>query len=232
MEATTRQIDALDAGNALERGLVDNVFYDFDADSLVAIWHAVEDIALEEAKGSLLAAVQEFSWLESQRERYEQLALTLDEVRVIGTGSAPRRNPRLKLMTDKKGTFNRFRAILYSGPRTEVAFVAEQTNKGRDFDARRFNGFYTFEPALAGRLRTDVTDLSCREFQRQRAIYDAGREIQRELAMQREALAKAVRRLQLDGERYRPRQFASDVEKGLDRLKNKMPKLMEQVEDN
>jgi len=74
-----------------------------------------------------------------------------------------------------------------------------------------------------------------REFARQRAIYEAGREIQRELAAQKDALAKAVRRLRLDGERYRPRQFVAELEKGLSRLvewKNKMPKLIEQVEEN
>jgi len=76
---------------------------------------------------------------------------------------------------------------------------------------------------------------SFREFARQRTIYEAGRQIQQEFAMQKDALAKAVRRLRLDGERYRPRQFASDLEKGLNRLvewKNKMPKLIEQAEGN
>ena len=235
MEATTRQIDAPETGNALDNGLADNVFYAFDADSLLAIWHAVEDIALEEASGALVAAVQQFSWLESQRERYEQLALTLDEVEVIGTGPTPRRIPHLKTVTDKRGALKRLRAILYTGPRTQVAFVAEQANEAKDFDARRFSGFFTFEPALVARLLEDMKELNFREFVRQRAIYDAGREIQRELAMQKEVLAKAVRRLRVDGQRYHARQFVSDFEKGLDRLlawKNKMPKLIDQVEES
>ena len=241
MEAITRQIDAPDAGNALDEGLADNVFYNFDADSVLAIWHAVEDIALEEGSGSLVAAIQEFPWFESQRERYESLALTLDQVEVIGAGPLPRRIPRLKFVADKKGAMKKFRALVYEGPHVEVAFVTEQENGAKDFEARRFTGFYTFEAGLVGRLRADLMELlagrseSYREFARQRAIYDAGREIQRELAIQKEALANAVRRLRLDGERYRPRQFVSDLEKGLSRLvewKNKMPKLIEQVEEN
>ena len=231
MEATAMQLDAPEKGNALDSGLADNFFYEFDADSLIAIWHAVEDLALEEANGSLIASVQEFSWLESQRERYEQLALTLDHVEVIGAGPTPRRIPRLKFGTDKKGALRKFRSVLYKGPRLQVAFVAEQADNVRDFEARRFVGFYTFEARLIDRLRADLI----REFARQRAIYDAGREIQRELTMQREALAKAVRRLRLDGDRYHAREFVSELEKGLSRLvqwKNKLPKLIEQVEGN
>ncbi|HKQ36741.1 MAG TPA: DICT sensory domain-containing protein, partial [Verrucomicrobiae bacterium] len=208
-----------------------NVFYEFDADSLVAVCHALEDIALEEANGSLIATIQEFSWLETQRERYEQLALTLDEVEVIGTGTIPKRIARLALRSDKKGALKKYRSMTYMGSRVQVAFVAKQTNDAKDFEGRRFTGFYTFEPRLVSRLRADVI----REFARQRAIYDAGREIQRELATQREALAKAVRRLRLDGDGYRTREFVSELEKGLSRLvqwKNKMPKLIEQVEGN
>lgn len=231
MEATARQIDAPELGNALDRGLVDNIFYEFDADSLVALWHALEDIALEEASGSLTAAVQEFPWLESQRERYEQLALTLDEVEVIGAGALPRRIPRLKFSADKKGALKRYRSLLYKGPQVQAAFVAEQSNDAKDFEARRFIGFYTFEPRLVERLHVDLV----REFARQRAINSADREIQRELAMQGEALAKAVRRLRLESGPYRTRDFVSELEKGLSRLvqwKNKMPKLIEQVEGN
>lgn len=241
MEATARQIDGPEAGNALEQGLADNVFYDFDADSVTAIWHAVEDIALEEAGGSLLAALQELPWLKSQRERYESLALTLDRVEVVGAGVPPRRLPRLKLLPDKKAAARKFRAVMYEGLRVQVAFVAEQENHARDFDARRFTGFYTFDPGLLARLRADLVEFvsgrseSFREFARQRAIYEAGRELQRELAMQKDALAKAVRRLRLDGQRYRPRQFVSDFEKGLSRLgewKHKMPRLIAQAEEN
>lgn len=241
MEATARQIDGAEGGNALDQGLADNLFYEFDADSVLAIWHAVEDIALEEGKGSLLAAMQEFSWFEAHRERYEQLGLTLDKVELAGTGSAPRRAARLKFLPDKKSVGKAFRGVVYEGPRVRVAFFGEQANQAKDFESRRFTGFYTFDEGLIARLRTDFVDLvagradSFREFTRQRAIYEAGRQIQREFAIQKDALAKAVRRLRLDGERYRPRQFASDLEKGLSRLfewKNKMPKLIEQAEGN
>jgi len=241
MEATTQPLDGEKGRNALDQGLADNCFYEFDADSVVAIWHAVEDIALEEASGSLFAAIQEFSGLESQRERYEQLALTLDHIQLTGAGATPRRIPRLKFMPDRKGLVKEFRAVIYEGPHTQVAFVAEQQNEARDFDARRFTGFYTFDAGLIERLRADLNDLlagrseTFREFARQRTIYEAERDIRRELTEQTDALAKAVRRLRVEGQRYRPRQFVSDLEKGLSRLvkwKDKIPKLIAQVEGN
>ena len=231
MEATTRQLNGPEKGNANDTGLAENVFYEFDADSFLALWHAVEDMALEEAAGWLIASIQEFSWLESQRERYEQLALTLDHVEVIGTGPTPRRIPRVRFKTEKKGALKKYRSIVYQGPQVQVAFLAEQANDAKDFDARRFIGFYTFESRLVERLKADPV----REFARQRAIHNADREIQRELAVQREALAKAVRRWRLDDDRSRTREFVSELEKGLSRLvewKNKIPKLIEQVEGN
>ena len=241
MEATANQVDGAEGGNALDQGLADNFFYEFDADSLVAIWHAVEDIALEEGAGSLLASMQEFSWFETQRERYEQLGLTVDKVELIGIGAVPRRTAHLKFLPDKKGAAKPFRGLIYAGARVQMAFFAEQKNQAKEFESRRFTGFYTFDEGLIARLRADFLDLvagrsdTFREFARQRAIYEAGRQIQREFAIQKDALARAVRRLRLDGERYRPRQFASDLEKGLSRLfewKNKMPRLIERAEGN
>ena len=241
MEAAARQIDGPDAANALDEGLADNIFYELDADSLVALSHAVEDIALEEAAGPLVTAIQWFPWVEAHRERYESLALTLERLDIIAFGNIPRRIPRARFVVDKKGCAKRFRAVIYEGQAVQVAFVAEQQNKAREFEARKFAGFYTFDAGLVARLQADLLDLvagsadSFREFARQRAIYEAGRELQREFAMQKEVLARAVRRLRLDGERYRPRQFVSDLEKGLNRLvewKSKMPRLIAQVEGN
>jgi len=52
-----------------------------DAEAAMAIGHAIEDLALEEANGSLLGAFQGSEYFEPHRERYRQLAATIDQSR-------------------------------------------------------------------------------------------------------------------------------------------------------
>ena len=55
---------------ALSAGMVENRFYRFDAEAFLAASHAIEELALEEACGFLLATMQEFRHFEPHRERY------------------------------------------------------------------------------------------------------------------------------------------------------------------
>src|SRR5206468_11554281 len=81
---------------AVAGGLLENHFYLFDAEAILAASHAIEELALEEANGLLLATMQEFKYFEPHRERYWQLAATLEEARVIAKGKRPPRHGHLK----------------------------------------------------------------------------------------------------------------------------------------
>ena len=215
--------------------LSENTFYHFDADALSALCYAIEDAALEEANGRVLAAMQEFRLFEPSRERYEQLAATIDGVEVVGTGVPPRRVRRLKFIADPKESCKDYWMVLYDGRRLQALVVCRQSNKARLFEDRHFVGFYTFRPRLVAVMRDDFLKLASgrcavwREFMRLHALDEAAKQIKREFLREREALDAAMRRLQFDGKRYRPTHFASDLEKGLSRLHQWKKRLPEMV---
>lgn len=242
MDADVRETDASGnpAESALTSDLSENTFYLFDSEAANAVSRAIEDLALEEANGSLLAGFQEFSHFdEALRERYDQLAATIDHVEVLAAGRTPRGTRHLKFTRDVQGACKEFQLVLYDGQRNQALFVGRQTNKTRASEQQEFFGFYTFSPRLIARIRLDVFDLAggrcsgLREFTRQQVIDQAAKQLKTEFSRQKEMVATAVRRLQLDGERYRAGHFASDLEKGLSRLhqwKTRMPEILARAE--
>ncbi len=240
MDARIREIDAAGkAGEAIRlSGVNDNTFYLFDGEAAGAVCHAIEDLALEEAHGSLLSAFQEFTAFEAQRERYTQLACTIDHIEVLGAGPVPRRTRRLKFLPDPKGACHDFRVVLYDGPRYQALFIGRQCNHARLFEEKQFLGFYTFESRLLERIHNHLRELlagragNLREFARLQALDQAAKQIKSEFFRQTQAVDKAMRRLQLDGEYYCASKFASDLEKGLSRLhqwKTRMPQILAQA---
>ena len=242
MDARTREADASGSPRqtALTDDLSENTFYVFDAEAANAVCRAIEDLALEEANGSLLAGFQEFSYFdEAHRERYDQLAATIAQVEVLAAGKAPRSTRHLRFTRDVRGACRQFQLVLYDGHRRQALFVGRQTNNTRAPEDKEFLGFYTFSPRLITRIRQDVLDLAggrcsaLREFTRQQAIDQAAKQLKTEFSRQKEMVDTAVRRLQLDGERYRAGHFASDLEKGLSRLhqwKTRMPQILARAE--
>ena len=239
-EAVAREIDAggKTGNRVLHRELSDNTFYQFDAETVSAIGSAIEDLALEEADGSLLACFQDFNTFEAHRERYGHLAMTIDRVEVLGGGKVPPRIPSLRFIPDRGGC-NKFWAVLYQGRQSPALLICQQANQAKLFEEKTFVGFYTFDPALIGRMRQGLLDLArgrspaLAEFARQQTIDRAVKEVKREFVREREALSQAVGRLQVDDERYQVGQFKSDLEKGLLRLhhwKTRMPQINARAE--
>jgi len=196
--------------------LVDNRFYHFDGQAARGFLQAVEELAIEEADGTLLTALGEFTSFEAGRERYEQLAMALDRVEVIGSGKAPRPIRRVKFISDSSGRCRDFLAAVYAGRRGSVWFAAGRISPVRRQEPQGYRGFYSFSARRAERLRQELLETV------------SGRAT----GLPEYALA-AVRRLQVGDEAYRPGKFASDLEQGLTRLqqwKNRLPSVLEQVQ--
>ena len=113
-------------------------------------------------------------------------------------------------------------------------------NKAKKFEEKQFLGFFTFSAPVVSRLKRDLLDVAngrreiLWEFARQHAIDKASKELLSEFDRQQEFVAGAVRRLQLE-ENYQPGHFASDLEKGLQRLfvwKTRLPALLSRAEKN
>src|SRR5262245_59282083 len=110
MNAEIREIDSDGRAGAVVAGpeLKADTFYSFSAQAVCSLSHAVEDVALDEAQGTLLSAFQNLRNFEAHRERYGQLAATIDGVQVLGAGRKPRPARRIKFFADTKGRLRRF----------------------------------------------------------------------------------------------------------------------------
>jgi hypothetical protein len=220
--------------SALPARLGENVFYRCNGDVASALCHAIEDLAVEEANGTLLAGMQTFQDFAPHRERYGHLAATLEQVQVIAAGRVPRRQPHLRFVRDGQARCRPFRAVLFEGRRCQVMFIARETRPAPTFEEREFVGFYSLNAGLMARMRHSLLEAAAgtadtvREFLHQEAVDRAAKGLDQEFARTRQMVNLAMRRLKSEGERYLAGPFASELEKGLAGLhqwKARMPDL-------
>jgi len=220
---------------AVAGGLLENHFYLFDAEAILAASHAIEELALEEADGTLLASMQGFKHFEPHRERYWQLAATLADVRVIARGKQPPRHGHLKFIVTNHKALGPFWTVLYQGHRRQAMLVCRQTNRAKTFEEKRFEGCYTFNRELIARVRQDLEQILAgravrmREFERLLAIDQAAKKLAAEFTREHKAVDSALRKLQTAGDLDPPRHFEAVVRKSLGRLKrltDRLPNLV------
>jgi hypothetical protein len=102
-------------------------------------------------------------------------------------------------------------------------------------DDRDFPGFFTLDRRLIARIADELrleTAKHLREFSRLEVLDHAAKELEKDLARQRQTLDTAVRRLQTD-KRYHSAHFALDLQKGLSRLsewKSRMPEILDRAD--
>jgi hypothetical protein len=210
---------------AVAGGLLENHFYLFDAEAVLAASHAIEELALEEANGTLLATMQGFKHFEPHRERYWQLAATLADVRVIAHGKQPPRHGHLKFIATNHKALRPFWTVLYQGHRRQAMLVCCQTHTAKIFEEKRFEGCYTFNRELIARVRQDLEQILAgrasrlREFERLLAIDQASKKLAAEFMREQKAVDSALRKLQTACDHYPPRHFEAVVQKSLSRLK-------------
>lgn len=219
--------------------LADNRFYHLDSEAARAFVQAVEVLAIEEADGTLLTALGDFADFEAGRERYEQLAMALDRVEVIGAGKVPRPIRRIKFIGDSSGRCRGFLAAVYIGRKGSVWFAAGRNAAARKSQPLEYCGIFSFSARRAARLREELLETASGraaglpEYARLLAIDQFAKQLDAEFSRQKDEMLAAVRRLQSGDEAYRPGNFASDLEQGLTRLqqwKNRLPSMLEQVQ--
>ena len=214
-------------------GTDENRFYLFDAEAVLSASHAIEEMALEEARGSLLATMQDFKWFEPHRERYWQLAATLDRVRVVARGRRRASHNRLEFVAGSHPAIAPFWTVLYEGGSFCAMLICRESDGAVVFNDKRFLGFYTFDSTLIARVRRDIeqilagTSSRMTEFERLVGIDRAAKQANALFERERKLVEAALRRLQTGGRRYQPLDFAADLEKSLTRLNQMNAKLSE-----
>jgi len=208
---------------------------------MCAIGHAIEDLALEEGNGQVMSAFQDFANFETHRERYCQLAATVDRVQALAAGPKPRAARRIQFLRDAKSAGRAFWMVSYEGRHRHALLVCRQMNRPKHFEDGIYTGFYTFDPRLVARFRKDMMDSAkgidsgLREFGRLQALDHAAKQIQQEFAREKETLSAAFRELMCSGGEYHADSFAADLDKGLSRLlqwKTRLPEMLARAESH
>lgn len=218
---------------ALEE-MEENTFYFFDADALLALTQTIEDLAMEEGGGSLLAAIQEGEQFEQHRDRYWQLGATLEDVQLIASGKLARTGA-LKVCHDAKGLVKKFWMVLYEGRRFQALLLCEQANDSQKFDEKEFVGFYTFNPRIILQAREDIGDAlggrcpELKQFTRLQKIDRATKKLKVEFARETKAMDIAVKKLQSHEKKYHTKHFLEDLNKTLERLNRLQTHLPEMI---
>jgi hypothetical protein len=220
--------------HVLPGGLSENAFYRFDLESMTALRHAIEDMALEEANGRLVSAFGSAKSFEAHRERYTHLAATVEQVEIILPGPWPRKVPHARFVKAAPGACRSYSLTAYEGRRHQAIVIGRHVHAATAAE-QEFEGFYSFNAPLIGRLRIEAMKLAAgrlpvlQEFHRMRLIDQVSKQIHCEFAREEEALSAAMQRLLLDGRRYQATHFASDLEQGLSRLflwKSRVPEIL------
>lgn len=207
-----------------------NTFYLFSADALMAASHAIEDLALDEANGTLLVVLQDFDNFTGDRERYALLGETIDGVEVVGCGRRPRHCGRVQFISAGESALKDFWVVLYQGRQTQALVMSRQTGRTNAFEDRTFVGFYTFDARLITRVRRDIECLlhgespGLREYDRMWEIDRTVKEVRTVLCQEQVALESTLNKLQFG--RVQPRALASHIDSIVHRLqtiKNMLP---------
>jgi hypothetical protein len=130
-------------------------------EAMVAISHAIEDIASEVGHGELIATFQDFKNFLPHRARYMSLAENLDAVRVWGSGHVPKNSGKVDFVHVHGEKMRRYWLVLFDSPEARAVLLCKQVNRAVDFEDKKFIGFYSFNPYLVQSIRWRFNLLSC-----------------------------------------------------------------------
>ena len=132
-----------------------------DAKAMLAISHAIEDLASEERKGELIATFQDFENFRPHRARYMSLAEDLDAVRVWGSGKVPKKCGKVDFIQADEAKLLKYWLVLFDSEHARAVLLCKQVNKATKFEEKRFIGFYSFNPYLVQSIRWRFNLMSC-----------------------------------------------------------------------
>jgi hypothetical protein len=132
-----------------------------DPEAMLAISHAIEDIAAETRQGELIATFQSFENFLPEKNRYISLAEDLDAVRVWGCGPVPKNCGKVDFIQTDEERMKRYWLVLFDSEHTRAVLLCKQVNRAVKFADKKFVGFYSFNPYLVQSIRWRFNLLSC-----------------------------------------------------------------------
>ncbi|MFQ3670344.1 MAG: DICT sensory domain-containing protein [Verrucomicrobiia bacterium] len=133
----------------------------FNNEAMLAISHAIEDLAAEVREGELISTFQSLDNFTPQKRRYLGLARDLDAVRVWGSGSPPKRCGKIDFVPIFRPELTKYWLVLFASDQASAVLVCRQINQASTFDKKLFAGFYSFNPFLVQSIRRQFNLMSC-----------------------------------------------------------------------
>ncbi|MEM1059268.1 MAG: DICT sensory domain-containing protein [Verrucomicrobiota bacterium] len=130
-----------------------DVHHILDSPVMLAISHAIEDLALEHGGGELISTFQDFKNFAPQKERYLELAEKLDSVRVWGSGEPPEGCRDIDFVYVDDPKVRKYWLVLYDNPECHAMLLCRQVNRALKYENKKFVGFYSFNPYLVQSIR-------------------------------------------------------------------------------
>ena len=132
-----------------------------DSAAMLAISHAIEDIASEEGRGELISTFQDFENFKPYKARYMRLAEQLDAVRVWGCGKVPQKCGKVDFIQADESKLLKYWLVLFDSEHARAVLLCKQVNKAAKFEDKKFIGFYSFNPYLVQSIRWRFNLMSC-----------------------------------------------------------------------
>jgi len=130
-----------------------DVHHLMDTSVMLAISHALEDLALNNGGGEFIATFQDFANFVPQQERYCELAKKVDMVRVWGSGQPPEGCRDIDFVYADDPKVRKYWLVLYDHPDCRAMLLCRQVNRALKFESKKFVGFYSFNPYLVQSIR-------------------------------------------------------------------------------
>ncbi|MEO7297133.1 MAG: DICT sensory domain-containing protein [Verrucomicrobiota bacterium] len=215
--------------------LEENNFYALDSEAVIAFTHAIQDFAMEQASGRLLASMQDCTQFEGHRDCYSHLAATLDDVELICAGKLAKRVNKLNFCHDAKELLKKFWIVLYEGRSTSVMLLCEEVNNATTFESKQFCGFYTFNQRVVAQARADISESLAGEcpglkrFVHLQKVDAATKKVKIQFARETDAVDIAIKRLRKREKNYRTQDFLDELNQALERLNALEAELRENI---
>jgi hypothetical protein len=138
-----------------------DIIHLFNNEAMLAVSHAIEDLASEQREGELISTFQKMKNFLPQKKRYTGLSKDLDSVRVWGEGEPPKRCGRIDFIPIFRPELFKYWIVLFSSTKVKAVLICRQVNQSEVFTEKLFAGFYSFNPFLVESVRRQFNLMSC-----------------------------------------------------------------------
>jgi hypothetical protein len=140
---------------------ISDVTHLFNHEAMLAVSHAIEDLAEHIGEGELISTFQHVNHFTPQRQRYLTLAKCLDAVRVWAEGEPPANTASIDFIPIFHPELTRYWVVLFDSEEIHAVLFCKQANGCCEFPKKVFSGFYSFNPFLVRCIRRRFSLLAC-----------------------------------------------------------------------